>query len=81
MAGVRIYLLDAILGQLKQMLAIKGSSSVRRDFDHAQLLSARRVENVQLVSGREPDILAVIGHSMHAVDPWKWTILADDFGC
>jgi hypothetical protein len=80
-AGLRIYLLDAILGQLKQVLAIKGSASVRRDFDRAQRLSARRIENVQLVSGCEPDVLAVKRHSMHAVDSWKWTILADDFGC
>ena len=36
-AGLRIYLLDTILGQLKQVLAIKGSSGVRRDFDRAQL--------------------------------------------
>jgi hypothetical protein len=80
-AGLRIYLLDAILGELKQMLAIEGSASVRRDFDHAQLLSARRIKSVQLVSGREPDVLAVIRHSAHAVDPWKWTILPNDFGC
>jgi hypothetical protein len=80
-AGLRIYLLDAILGQLKQVLAIKGSASVRCDIDRAQLLSARRIERVQLVSGREPDVLAVKRHSMHAVDSWKWTILADNFGC
>jgi hypothetical protein len=79
-AGLGIYLLDAILGQLKQVLAIKGSSSVRRNLDHAQLLSARGIESVQLVSRSEPDILAVIGNSMHAVDPGKWTILVDDLG-
>jgi hypothetical protein len=80
-AGFRIYLLDAILGELKQMLAIKGSSGVRRDFDRAQLLSARRIESVQLVSGREPDVLAVIRNSTDAVDPRKWTILPNNFGC
>ena len=37
MAGLRIDLLDAILGELKQMLAIKSSSRVRRDIDRAQL--------------------------------------------
>jgi hypothetical protein len=81
MAGLRIYLLDAILGQLIQVLAVKGSTGMRRDFDRAQLLSARRIESVQLISGREPDVLAVIRNSMHAVDPWKWAILMDDFGC
>jgi len=79
-ARLGIYLLDAILGQLKQVLAIKGSSGVSGDIDRAQLLSARGIESVQLVSRREPDILAVIGNSMHAVDPWKWTILVDDLG-
>jgi hypothetical protein len=80
-AGLRIYLLDAILGQLKQVRPIKGSSGVRCDLDRAQLLSARRIESVQLVSGREPNVLAVIRNSVHAVDPWKWSVLLDDFGC
>jgi hypothetical protein len=80
-ASLGIYLLDAILGYLKEVLAIEGSAGVRRDLDRAQLLSARRVESVQLVSGREPDVPAVICNSVHAVNPWKWTILLDDFSC
>jgi hypothetical protein len=81
LAGLGIYLLDAILGYLIQVLAIKGRACVRCYVDRAQWLSTRWIESVQFVSGREPDVLAVIRNSTHAVDPWKWTVLADDFGC
>jgi hypothetical protein len=57
LAGVRIDLLDAILGKLKQMLAIEGRSCMRGDIDGAQRLAARGIEGVQLVSGSKPDVL------------------------
>ena len=37
-AGVRIDLLDAILGDLKQVLAVEGRSGMRGDIDRAQRL-------------------------------------------
>src|SRR5216683_2671143 len=80
-AGLRIDLLDAILGDLKQVLAVEGRSRVPRDIDRAHRLPARRIQGVQLVSGREPDSLTVIGDPMHAVDTRKGSVLADDFGC
>ncbi len=57
MAGLRIDLLDAILGELKQVLAVEGRSRMRGDIDRAQRLPARRIQRVQLVSGSEPDLL------------------------
>src|SRR5262249_28958779 len=78
-AGLRIDLLDATLGDLKQVLAVEGCSCMRGDINRAQRLPARRIEGVQLVSGSKPDLLTVIRDPMHAVDTWKGSILTDDF--
>jgi hypothetical protein len=59
MAGLRIDLLDAILGDLKQVLAVEGRSGVRGDVDRTRNLPARRIDSVQLVSSSKPDMLAV----------------------
>ena len=78
-AGLRIDLLDAILGELKQVPAVESRSGTRGDIDRAQRLSARRVEGDQLVSSGKPDVLTVIRDSMHVVDTSK-SILTDDLG-
>lgn len=44
-------------------------------------LAALRVESVQSVAGREPDILAVEGHAMHILRAGKGAILTNNFGC
>ena len=80
-AGLRIDLLDAILGDLKQVLAVEGRSCMRGDIDRAHRLAALRIEGVQLVAGRKPDVLAVERDAMHLVDAGKGAILAEDFGC
>src|SRR5438477_7020154 len=64
-AGLRIDLLDAILGELIQVLAVEGRSCMRGDIDRAQRLPARGIEGVQLVSGRKPDLLTVIRDAAH----------------
>src|SRR5438067_4713411 len=79
-AGLRIDLLDAVLGELKQVLAVEGRSCMRGDIDRAQRLPARRIEGVQLVSGSEPDTLTVIRDSMHLLGTRKGAVLSDDFG-
>src|SRR5260370_299953 len=78
-AGVRIDLLDAILGELKQMLAVEGRSRMRGNIDRAQYLPARGIERVDFVSGRKPDMLTVKRNPTHAVDPRKGSILTNDF--
>jgi len=65
---------------LKQVLAVEGRTCMRGDIDRAHRLPARRIEGVQLLSGRKPDLLTVIRHPMHAVDTRKGSILTDDFG-
>jgi hypothetical protein len=79
-ANLYIDLLDAILGELKQVLAVKRGSCMRGDLDRAHPLPARRIEGVQFVSGGKPDVTAVKGNPMHAVDTRNRSILTEDFG-
>src|SRR6266513_5467031 len=80
-AGLRVDLLDAILGDLKQMLTVEGRSCVRGDINRAQHLPTRRIEGVQLVSGSKPDVLTVKRNPMHVVDTRKGSIFTQDLGC
>ena len=80
-AGLGIDLLDALLRELKQVLAVERRSCMRGDIDRANRLPARRIERVQLVSGRKPDVLTVKRDPMHVVDTWKGSILIENFGC
>src|SRR5262245_17791420 len=80
-AGLRIDLLDATVGDLKQMLAVEGRSCTRSNIDRAHRLPARRIKGVQRISGSEPDELAVIRDSMHVVGAGKGSILTDNFCC
>src|SRR5258708_3736886 len=70
-AGLRIDLLDAILGDLKQVPAVEGGSGMPRDLDRAHHLAARRIQGVHLIAGREPDMPAVEGDPGHLVDTRK----------
>src|SRR6202790_2306858 len=81
MAGLPIDLLDAILGELKQVLAVEGGSCMRGDIDRAQRLPARRIEGVQLFSGGKPDVLTVKRNPTHLVDTRKGSIFTENFGC
>src|SRR5580700_10560876 len=78
--GLRIDLLDAILSDLKQVLAVEGGSCMRGDFDGAPHLSVRRIEGVQRVSRCKPDLLTVIRDAIDFVDTRKGSILTDDLG-
>src|SRR5262249_29209807 len=80
-ARLRIDLLDAISGELKQVLAVEGRSCIRGGIDRAQRLPARGIEGVKPVSGSKPDVLTVIRDSMYVVDTRKGSILTNDFGC
>src|SRR6267143_862433 len=80
-AGLPIDLLDAILGDLKQMLAVEGRPCMRGNIDRAQDCPAGGIEGVQPVSGRKPDVLTVIGEPMHVLDARKGPIFPNDFSC
>ena len=80
MAGLGIDLLDAILGDLKQVLAVEGRSGMRGDIDRARHRPARRIEGVQLVAGRKPHLLTVKGDPVDARGARKGSIFPEDFG-
>src|SRR4051812_390175 len=67
MPGFEIDLLDSVLGYLKEVLAIKGCSRMRGDIDRAHRLPACGIECIQSISGRKPDLLTVIGNSVHVI--------------
>ncbi len=79
-AGFGVDLLDPILGDLEEVLPVEGRPGVGRDIDRALQLAAGGIEGMQLVTGREPDLLAVVADAMHFVDARKGTVFADDFG-
>ena len=79
-AGLRIDLLDAIFGELKQVPAVEGRSCMRGDVDRAQRPPARGIEGVQRVSGSKPDAPTVIRNAMHMLDPRKGSILSNNLG-
>ena len=81
MAGIGIDLLDAILGDLEQVLAIEGRSCMRGDIDRAQRVPAHGIEGVQSVAGGDPDGLTIICDPTDAVDARKGPIFTADFGC
>ena len=80
-AGLRIDLLDAILGELIQILAVEGRSGMRGDIDRAHASSRSRIEGVQLVARGEPDVLTVVRDAIHGVDTWEGSVFTDDLGC
>jgi len=79
-ASLWINLLDAILGNLKQVLAVECRSCVRGDIDRAHCLAASRIEGIQRVSSGKPDVLTVIRDSMYVVAALKRTIFTNDVG-
>jgi hypothetical protein len=60
--------------------AIERGSGMRGRLDRSQRLAALRIEGDQLVSGGEPDALAVVRDAVHVVGARERTILADDLG-
>jgi hypothetical protein len=79
-AGLRIDLLNPILGNLKQIATVEGRPGMRGHIDRAQRLSARGIQRVQRVASGEPDALTVVGDAMHVVDARKRSVLTDDLG-
>src|SRR5215469_15811557 len=77
-AALGIDFMDAILSDLKYVPAVEGRSCMRGDINRALHLAARRIEGIQLVSGSKPDVLTVIGDTVHCVDAWEGAILSDD---
>ena len=69
-----------VVNDTKVIAAQLTGRRIGRDIDGAQRLLARRIEGNQPVSGCKPDLPAVIGDPIDAVDARKRSILANDFG-
>src|SRR4029077_14682611 len=79
-SGLRIDLLDAIFDELIQVRAVERRSRVPRDIEGAHRRPARGIERLDRMSGCEPDVSAVVRHSMHVVHTREGPVLADDLG-
>jgi hypothetical protein len=53
---------------------------MRGNVDRTQNLPVRRIEGVQPLSRREPDVLTVERDAVHCFDPRKGAVFLDDFG-
>ena len=62
------------------MLAVEGGAGMRSSINRALYSTTRGIKSVDLVTGRKPDTLTVIGDAIDAGDTWKRAIFADDFG-
>jgi hypothetical protein len=54
---------------------------MRGDIYRAHRLPACRIEGVQLVSGRKPDVLTVKCNAGYLFDTGKGSVFTEDFGC
>ena len=70
--------MDAILGNLKQILASKAVPACAATSIERSILPARRIEGVQLASGSKPDV-PVIGGAIHSVGTRKGAQLTNNF--
>jgi len=77
---MRVDFVDAILGNLEQVLTIEGGASMGGNVDRAQGLARVGVEGVDFFSAGKPYLLTVPGQAMHLVDIGKRTIFTEDFG-
>ena len=49
--------------------------------DRTHRLAALGIKSVELVSGSKPDVLTVIGDSVHSCGARKGAVFLEDFGC
>src|SRR4051812_46331145 len=80
LASVRVDLLDPLFRDLVEVPAIEGGSGMRGDVDRPHRLAAGRIDRIQLVTGREPDVVAVEGDAMDLLGAFEGAVLADDLG-
>ena len=64
--GLRVDLLDAVFGDLKEVPAVEGRPGMRGHVDRAQHLTAVGIDGLQLVAGCQPDVAAVVRDSVDA---------------
>ena len=76
----RINLLNRLVRNLEKIAPIEGRTRMSWNLNGLRQLSAFRIERLEFVAGGKPDIVSVVGHTMHVGRTWKWTVLALNLG-
>ncbi|MNF72070.1 hypothetical protein D3C84_540360 [compost metagenome] len=79
MSGPGIDFVDAVFGDLEQVLAIKGSAGMGGNVNRAQHLAAVRVQRIDFAIAGKPDLLAIPRDAAHMIDFGKRAVFTNDF--
>src|SRR5690606_7349252 len=77
-AGVRIDFLNATIGDLEKVLAVKGLPGRCGPISCASCLPTHRVDDAQLVYGGDPDLPTVVRHPIHSSNAWGGAVFTED---
>jgi len=77
-SALRLDLLNPVFADLIEVLAVERGARMRGDVYRADQLAGGRVERMELVSGREPDVSTVERHAVHALYAGERSVLAND---
>src|SRR6266542_1077650 len=78
LARAGVDLLDAVVGQLPQVLAVESSAGVGGDRELADQRAALGIERDDALAAREPDVRAVEGHAVDLVHTGIGAVFAED---
>ena len=78
LARARVDLLDAVVGELPQELAVEGSAGVGGDGELADQRAALGIEGDDALAAGEPDVRAVEGHAVDVVHAGIGAVFAED---
>src|ERR1700758_626786 len=81
LTGLWIDLLDAIVTDLIQVLAVESRARMCADIKRACSFPSRWVERLQIVAGCDPNLFAIKGDSVYAIDTRKGSILTNNLCC
>src|SRR5262245_22045688 len=76
--GLGIDLLNTVLGDLEQMLTVERGARMPGHIERSQLLATLRIEGIQAVAGREPDVRAVERDAVDSFGLREGPVFADD---
>ena len=69
---------SAVVADLIQVLAVERGARVRADINRARGFPTRWVERPQIIAGCNPDLFAIKGDPVHAIDTRKGSVLTNN---
>ncbi|MNT63454.1 hypothetical protein D3C72_2012710 [compost metagenome] len=72
--------MDEVLGDLVQVLAVERCAGIGGDVDRAGGFCAGRIQGMEPAVAGKPDVLAVPGHAMDALDVGKGSVFTKYVG-